>query len=92
MKYRILLESAVFGIVAGILYFAWTVVQGYWMTIDYVPDVINTYENVEYLQSQVSFGRTETPNGWFYTAVFLLPAAIYGLNRWAFTKLRLKER
>lgn len=92
MKYRILLESAVFGIVAGILYFAWTVIQGYWMTVNHVPDVISSYENVEYLQTQVSFGMIGAPNGWFYAAVFLLPGAIYGLNRWAFTKIRLKER
>ncbi|KKO54425.1 hypothetical protein [Paenibacillus sp. DMB20] len=85
MKYRILLESAVFGIVAGILYFAWPVIQGYWMTVNYVPDVISTHGNVEYLESQVSFGKIGAPNGWYNVAVFLLPAAIYGLNRWAFT-------
>ncbi|PZD97328.1 hypothetical protein DNH61_02970 [Paenibacillus sambharensis] len=54
---RIAVESLLFPLVVYLVYTAYQGVSGYLMTMYYVPDIVNEYESVDYLQHKVSFGE-----------------------------------
>ncbi|AZK45079.1 hypothetical protein [Paenibacillus lentus] len=53
---RVLIESIMFPIAIIVVVLGFQVVQGLWLTRNYVPDIINEYASVEYLQQQVAIG------------------------------------
>lgn len=53
---RVLVESVIAAIVIIISVFGFNIVRGMLLTKNYVPDIIDSYASVEYLQTQVAFG------------------------------------
>lgn len=54
--------------------------MGMFLTANYVPDVIQAYETVDFLQSEVSFGKTNSTLGLEYiigAVLFVLLGALY---------------
>ncbi|WP_208920179.1 hypothetical protein [Paenibacillus uliginis] len=87
-KKRIVIESVVFSTVICFGYILFMVIQGYILTKNDVPDIINSYNNVEYLQQKVAFGVINRGGGWIYAiGAFILLALTYGTIRW-----RLKRK
>ena len=59
MDRRVALEAVVAGVITGgALVAGGLIVMGMAQTKAYVPDLIDTYASVDYLQQKVSFGQT----------------------------------
>lgn len=90
MNKRLAMESVLVTLLFIIGFVAWNVVQGMIMTMNYVPDLMNTASSGTPLQSKVAFG---TLVQWNITSMimavagFILFAAAYyglrsGMQRW----------
>jgi menaquinol-cytochrome c reductase cytochrome b subunit len=53
---KILIESVLFSILLITVGIAWKVVQGFILTKAYTPDILNSYESIQFLESTTSFG------------------------------------
>lgn len=53
---RLLVESVLVSLFTFLISLGWKILQGYLLTINYVPDILSSYETVDNLQSKVSFG------------------------------------
>jgi quinol-cytochrome oxidoreductase complex cytochrome b subunit len=53
---RIFVQSVVLSLIVHIAFFLGNILIGYYQTMMYVPDIVNAYENVKYLQNEVEFG------------------------------------
>ncbi|MEK4248208.1 hypothetical protein [Paenibacillus sp. FSL W7-1287] len=53
---RPLFRALTVGIIFVITYYAIQVFRGIYLTYKYVPDIIESYDSVNYLQHKVSFG------------------------------------
>lgn len=49
------------GLVVVFVYYAFQIVQGMFLTLNYVPDVLKAYDSVDDLQHKVSFGIVASP-------------------------------
>ena len=58
---RIVRQSLLFSLIVHLLYLAGTIGLGYIKTIYYVPDVVNAYQEVQYLQNEIAFGVISRP-------------------------------
>ena len=90
MNKRLAMESFLVTLLFIIGFVAWNIVQGMIMTMNYVPDLMNTASSGTLLQSKVAFG---TIVSWdaisiiMAVAGFILLAAAYyglrsGMQRW----------
>jgi hypothetical protein len=55
MKKHIFRAVAV-GLIFVIVFYSFQIVQGMYHTMKFVPDILESYESVDYLQHKVSFG------------------------------------
>ncbi|WP_371825258.1 hypothetical protein [Paenibacillus soyae] len=83
-------ESLAVALLVVLGWVGWNVYQGYVLTYNYVPDIINQYESVDNLQHQVSFGtipRFDFLSWITVAAAFLLLAAVYYFGRFAISTI-----
>ncbi|MNZ68401.1 cytochrome b6 [compost metagenome] len=65
-------------------------ISGMWLTKQYVPDIIDSYASVDYLQQEVSI-TASSGMGWLYAAAACLGVGIlYGAVRIFFILKRSK--
>ncbi|MFC5472294.1 hypothetical protein ACFPPD_26775 [Cohnella suwonensis] len=56
MRIRVAIESIAIGALSYVGYFVAMSVRGYVRTRNEVPDIVSSYEKVDYLQSETTFG------------------------------------
>lgn len=77
------------GLLFVVVYYAFRIVQGMYDTANYVPDIIESYETVDYLQHEVAIGTIASP---VWSAVEVLGAMLLGvLVYYAYRMLRRKK-
>lgn len=81
-KKRLVLESIVFSTLICFACILFMVIQGQMLTVNYVPDIINNYNQVENLPSKVGFGDFERFDTWIYVSGFVSLGVLYGTIRW----------
>ncbi|REK77030.1 hypothetical protein [Paenibacillus paeoniae] len=85
------LESLIISFVILLVGVIWRIVQGYMLTKKHVPDILKSYESVDYLQSKVTFGFIQSSFGWrtilFMSAGFLAIAFIYYVVRMLLSRM-----
>ncbi|WP_442956405.1 hypothetical protein [Paenibacillus sp. YIM B09110] len=54
-------RSLIVGLLFVFVYYAIQIIQGIYLTINYVPDIVDKYESVDYLQHKVAFGHISSP-------------------------------
>jgi hypothetical protein len=90
---KLLLQSVIFSIVAHAIYFVGTLIHGWYLTFNYyVPDIINEYENVAYLQNEVVFGYVIDIEPIYFVISFFLMALLGAVLIGLFNQLRLSRR
>lgn len=92
---RVLIESLMFPIVIIIAVVGFQVVQGLWLTRNYVPDIINDYASVEHLQQQVAFGiiiRRTWLSTFLEISGFVILAMIYYVLRTRLIQFRKRKK
>ncbi len=92
MRFRILMEGIIFSIIVILGILGYQVMMGVIRTANYVPDIIHSYESVDYLQSKVAFGVV-LENGWVWSVFlwFAIPCTIYIVLRVAVLKFLNKR-
>lgn len=78
---KILIESLIVSFITAVVFIGWQVVNGYVLTKNYVPDIINSYAGVDYLQEEVAFGVVQRSNGLYVAAACLLVGVVYYVTR-----------
>lgn len=53
---RPFIRAFIVGLSFIIIFYAFQVIRGIYLTLNYVPDIVGSYESVDYLQHKVSFG------------------------------------
>ncbi|OAB47150.1 hypothetical protein [Paenibacillus antarcticus] len=78
---RLLIESFIVSALIILFGFGWMMGQGMLITMNYVPDIISSYEKVDHLQSSITFGNHDQ-FGWIETSFgfILLAVAYYGIR------------
>ncbi|PUA38678.1 hypothetical protein C8Z91_13845 [Paenibacillus elgii] len=82
-------NALLFAAAVHILYVIVQIVSGMLLTMRHVPKIVDAYSSKQALESQVTFGLTESPSGWLYALTFAGTAALYAfalqplLRRWA---------
>ncbi len=77
---RLLIESVIFSLVVIVLWVLWQVLQGYLLTLRYVPDIANGYRTADVLESKVAFGVIYRPDWLSYVSgigIFIVLAMVY---------------
>ncbi|MGO4272715.1 hypothetical protein AB4Z22_23225 [Paenibacillus sp. TAF58] len=54
-------RALVVGLIFVFVFFTFEIIQGMYLTMNYVPDIVETYESIDYLQHKVSFGYISSP-------------------------------
>lgn len=54
-------RAIVVGLVFVFVFYAFQILQGMYLTMKYVPDIVDSYESVDYLQHKVAFGISSSP-------------------------------
>ncbi len=90
---RVFIESIVVSILISLTVLGWEITRGYYTTQKYVPEIVNSYESIDYLQHKVSFGIVGR-SGWITIlwgmgGFLLLAITYYGIRTWL-TKLKNK--
>jgi hypothetical protein len=57
---KTIFPSIAFSLILVIIYYGVQIGWGYYMTLNYVPDIINSYKSVDHLQQTISFGVKST--------------------------------
>ncbi|MFV8829961.1 hypothetical protein [Alkalihalobacterium sp. APHAB7] len=58
---KLLVQSIMISLVIHAFYFISQIAYGVMITKSYVPDIVDSYESVTYLQNEVSFGYIISP-------------------------------
>lgn len=58
---KLLVQSIIISLVIHAFYFIGQIAYGVMITKSYVPDIVDSYESVTYLQNEVSFGYIKSP-------------------------------
>lgn len=79
---RCIIESFVFSAIFFVIYYAIQIVRGYFLSIAWVPNMQDSNQTMESLQSSASFG-SYVHIQWLSIVLFILVAGIYyTLRRW----------
>ncbi|MBB3112906.1 menaquinol-cytochrome c reductase cytochrome b subunit [Paenibacillus phyllosphaerae] len=92
MAKRIAIESIVFALVALLLMTVGNILLGMYMTTNYVPDMMNAYESVDYLQHKVSIGGTMQFTLLHKAIAFALLMLVYAGVRLLTAKVLFKDK
>jgi quinol-cytochrome oxidoreductase complex cytochrome b subunit len=49
-------RALIVGILFVFVYYAFQIIQGMYLTMKYVPNIVEAYESVDHLQNKVTFG------------------------------------
>ncbi|MEB1807107.1 MAG: hypothetical protein LPK26_07375 [Bacillaceae bacterium] len=82
---KLLVKSIIVSLVIHAFYFIGQIVYGLMLTKSYVPDIVDSYESVTYLQNEVTFGYIISPIffiGSFITVTCLAALAIQLIKKW----------
>ena len=82
-------QAVALGLVFVIVYYGFQILKGMFNTMKYVPDIVESYESVDILESKVSFGASSSST-WLAVEILglmLLGIVIYYTGR----KLRRKK-
>ncbi|MBP1931994.1 hypothetical protein J2Z37_001995 [Ammoniphilus resinae] len=87
---RTIKQSLIFSFVVNVLYLVCTIGYGFIKTIYYVPDVVDGYQDVEYLQNEISFGVISSPLTpiQFGIVSFLIMSVLFILIKIVIVKIR----
>ncbi|MDQ8739461.1 hypothetical protein [Paenibacillus sp. LHD-38] len=55
------IRAIVLGLIFVFVFYAFQILQGLYLTMNYVPDIVETYESDDYLQHNVTFGYVSSP-------------------------------
>jgi hypothetical protein len=66
--------------------------SGYFLTVNYVPDVVSQYESVDYLQKEISFGYTYQSGLWYFGGFVLLGAGYAAIRGAVMNKRSAKKK
>lgn len=58
---RPIIRALIVGLIFVISYYVFQILRGMYLTFNYVPDIIESYDSVDYLQHKVSFGISVDP-------------------------------
>lgn len=93
---RVLIESIIFSTIIVLAVLGWRIVRGYFLTQNFVPEIINSYDSIDYLQHKVSFGIVNR-NYWI-TAIIgiggfvVLFITYYWIRTWLTQIINRKKR
>ena len=81
---RLLVEAIIVSVLIILLGFGWMIIQGYLITKNRLPEILNHYESVEYLNTSIEFG-VDIDFNWTSMiiptiGVVIFAAAYYGLR------------
>lgn len=72
---KLFMQAAIGSVVIHLIYLLGVLVTGYIKTVNYTPDIKDSWKSVDPLQNEVTFGMTGSPFFFFFTfigvAVFL---------------------
>lgn len=54
-------RALVVGLIFVFVFYTFQIIQGMYHTMNYVPNIVETYESVDYLQHKVTFGYISSP-------------------------------
>ncbi|XID90423.1 hypothetical protein ACF3MZ_17960 [Paenibacillaceae bacterium WGS1546] len=76
-------RSLIVGLIFVVVYYAFPIIQGMYLTSNYVPEIIEKYESVDYLQHEVTFGQGLSPvwRAIEIIGVMLLGMVVYYIGR-----------
>lgn len=55
------IRALVLGLIFVLVFYAFQILQGLYLTMNYVPDIVEAYESADYLQHKVTFGFVSSP-------------------------------
>ena len=92
---KLLIESIIVSLFIAAVINGWWIIQGMLITKNYVPNILESYESVDHLQSKVSFGIIDS-GGWItwlmrLVGLLCMMIAYYGIRIWLNQKLRKKR-
>ncbi len=58
---KLFFRALIVGLIFVFVYYAFQIIQGMYLTMNYVPDIVEKYESVDYLQYKVTFGHVSNP-------------------------------
>jgi quinol-cytochrome oxidoreductase complex cytochrome b subunit len=58
---RPLFRALILGIIFVFVYYAIQIIQGMYLTLNYVPDSVDKYKSINYLQHKITFGQVNSP-------------------------------
>jgi hypothetical protein len=73
---RKIIQAMLFSALLIIIYYGIQVGYGYYLTLIHVPDIINSYQAVNYLQQEISFGSTNRKYTWLTELIGLFVIGI----------------
>ena len=82
---KLVIQALIGSVVIHLIYFICTVGFGYFKTKYYEPDIADTWNNVDILQSEVAFGQAISPL--FYVLSLVGIAGICGIILFLYNKL-----
>ena len=87
---KTVIHIIIFSLLWVVAYYGIQFGWGYYQTMNYTPDILNSYSSVDVLQHQVSFGLLVHPYEIAVeaVAVFLLGAAVFMLWKWMMAKVK----
>jgi hypothetical protein len=93
---RVLIESIIVSTLIILAVIGWRIVRGYLLTQNYVPEIINSYDSIDYMQHKVSFGIVN--RSYWKTAMIgiggfvLLFITYYGIRTWLTQIIKRRKR
>jgi hypothetical protein len=82
---KVIFQALIGSVVIHIIYFVSMMFVSYIKTRNYKPDLVNTWDNVETLQSEVVFGKVGSP--FLYLITFVGVTVICGIIMILYKKL-----
>ncbi|WP_426453383.1 hypothetical protein ACP26L_14135 [Paenibacillus sp. S-38] len=70
-------NALLFSVGLHLLFIAGSVLYGMYLTYTYVPDIVEAYSSVEYMEHKVSFGTLPAFSGWDYVWTVLGGMVLY---------------
>ena len=80
---RPIIKALLVGIIFVVIYYVIKSIRGVYLTTNYVPDIVDTYESVNYMQHIVTFGYLPNPM-WIaieFLIVMLLGILVYYIGK-----------
>lgn len=88
MNKRVFVESIIVCVLLMLGYYGWQVLSGMLLTLNYTPDLIDTYATVETLSEKVSFGTSNASGSVLWLLGCIGLSAVYYGIRVAITRAR----